>query len=115
MWRNIVGQSVYQLALLLALHFQGLKILRLYDLKGKNPETLKGKDKTYDKANDILLCMIFNAFVFCQVFNEVNARKPEDFNIFKGFFYNRLLLYVLIFTAGIQVVDLHCPWAIQVP
>ncbi|KAL3690214.1 hypothetical protein R1sor_016523 [Riccia sorocarpa] len=104
MWRNIVGQAMYQLALLLLLHFQGLKVLGLYDLKGRNKFALRGKDKAYDKAEKILLCMIFNSFVFCQVFNEVNARKPETFNIFKGFLNNRLFLYVLLFTSGVQVL-----------
>ncbi|OAE26040.1 hypothetical protein AXG93_4601s1410 [Marchantia polymorpha subsp. ruderalis] len=105
MWRNISGQCAYQLAMLLTLHFQGLNILGLYHLKGRNPEQLTGTDKEeYDKAHEILVCMIFNAFVFCQIFNEVNARKPDKFNIFKGFFNNRLFLYVLIFTVGIQIL-----------
>ncbi|KAG6541125.1 hypothetical protein Mapa_017496 [Marchantia paleacea] len=98
-------QCAYQLAMLLTLHFQGLNILDLYHLKGRNPEHLTGIDKEeYDKAHEILVCMIFNAFVFCQIFNEVNARKPDKFNIFKGFFNNRLFLYVLIFTGGIQIL-----------
>ncbi|BBN09745.1 hypothetical protein MPTK1_4g22320 [Marchantia polymorpha subsp. ruderalis] len=105
MWRNISGQCAYQLAMLLTLHFQGLNILGLYHLKGRNPEQLTGTDKEeYEKAHEILVCMIFNAFVFCQIFNEVNARKPDKFNIFKGFFNNRLFLYVLIFTVGIQIL-----------
>ncbi|XP_022882853.1 putative calcium-transporting ATPase 11, plasma membrane-type isoform X2 [Olea europaea var. sylvestris] len=51
MWRNIIGQSIYQLAILLVLNFDGKKILGL-----------EGSD-----ASAILNTFIFNTFVFCQV------------------------------------------------
>ena len=48
--------------------------------------------------------MIFNAFVFLQVFNEINARKlgEKEFNIFEGFFNNMLFLYIVVGTIAIQ-------------
>lgn len=51
MWRNIFGQSTYQLAILLVLNFAGKQILGL-----------SGSD-----ATDVLNTFIFNTFVFCQV------------------------------------------------
>lgn len=51
MWRNIVGQSIYQLAILGVLNFDGKKLLKL-----------SGSD-----ATDVLDTVIFNSFVFCQV------------------------------------------------
>ena len=50
--------------------------------------------------------MIFNTFVFMQVFNEINARKlgEKEYNVFKGFFNNWLFLSILIFTIVIQIV-----------
>ncbi len=53
MWRNIIGQAVYQLAILAILQYMGKKILHLND-----------NDNDADK---LLNTMIFNAFVFCQV------------------------------------------------
>lgn len=51
MWRNIIGQSIYQLVILLVLNFAGKKILGL-----------SGSD-----ATAVLNTFIFNTFVFCQV------------------------------------------------
>jgi hypothetical protein len=42
--------------------------------------------------------MIFNTFILMQVFNEINARKLRDYNVFKGFFNNWLFLMILIVT-----------------
>lgn len=51
MWRNIIGHSIYQLAILLTFNFAGKQILRL-----------EGSD-----ATKIQNTFIFNTFVFCQV------------------------------------------------
>ncbi|EFJ09492.1 hypothetical protein SELMODRAFT_129812 [Selaginella moellendorffii] len=91
MWRNIMGQGMYQLALLLVLKFKGIEILNLKD------------DPPEGAAHEKLVCIIFNAFVFCQVFNEMNARNPEKINVFKGFTSNRLFMGVILFTAIVQV------------
>lgn len=48
--------------------------------------------------------MIFNAFVFCQVFNEVNARKPEEINVFKGIWTSKVFIYVIAGTVIVQVL-----------
>lgn len=52
MWRNIFGQSIYQLAVLAVLNFDGKKLLGL----------------TGSDATAVLNTLIFNAFVFCQVY-----------------------------------------------
>lgn len=51
MWRNIVGQSIYQFIVLLILKFQGKHLLKL----------------TGSDAESVLNTIIFNSFVFCQV------------------------------------------------
>lgn len=51
MWRNIIGQSIYQLIVLAVLNFDGKNLLRL-----------SGSD-----ATSVLNTLIFNSFVFCQV------------------------------------------------
>ena len=47
--------------------------------------------------------MIFNTFVFLQVFNEINARKlaPYEYNVFKGFFNNWLFISIMIITIAV--------------
>lgn len=60
MWRNIIGQSIYQLAVLGVLNFGGKKLLGL-----------TGPDST-----EVLNTLIFNTFVFCQVHKTFIPPKP---------------------------------------
>jgi Ca2+-transporting ATPase len=63
MWRNIVGQSIYQLIVLGVLLFRGKSLLEMKD------------------DDDALLnTFVFNTFVFCQVPNFPNAEplRPID-------------------------------------
>jgi magnesium-transporting ATPase (P-type) len=48
---------------------------------------------------------VFQAFVFMQVFNQINARKLElgENNVFSGIFRNMLFIYITIFTFVIQM------------
>ncbi|CAB4292147.1 unnamed protein product [Prunus armeniaca] len=84
MWRNLLPQALYQIAILLTLQFRGKSIF--------------GVD---DKVKDTL---IFNTFVLCQVFNEFNARKLEKMNVFKGIHTNKLFLGIIAVTILLQVV-----------
>ncbi|XP_050382538.1 putative calcium-transporting ATPase 11, plasma membrane-type [Argentina anserina] len=88
MWRNIIGQSIYQLAVLGVLNFRGTQLLGL----------------TGSDATDILNTVIFNAFVFCQVFNEINSRDIEKINIFRGMFDSWVFVGVMVCTVAFQAV-----------
>ncbi|XP_075503306.1 putative calcium-transporting ATPase 11, plasma membrane-type [Primulina tabacum] len=88
MWRNIIGHSIYQLAVLLVLNFLGKQILGL-----------QGSD-----ATAVLNTFIFNTFVFCQVFNEINSRDIEKINIFSGLFGNWIFLGIIACTVAFQVI-----------
>ncbi|RIA04867.1 hypothetical protein BRARA_K00865 [Brassica rapa] len=74
---------------LLVLNFRGISILNL-DHK-PNAERVKNT-------------VIFNAFVICQIFNEFNARKPDEFNIFQGVLRNHLFVGIICITIVLQVV-----------
>ncbi|EOY11089.1 Autoinhibited calcium ATPase [Theobroma cacao] len=84
MWRNLIAQALYQVAVLLTLQFRGKSVFGV-DERVKNT-------------------LIFNTFVFCQVFNEFNARKLEKKNIFKGLHKNKLFLGIVGITIILQVV-----------
>ncbi|KAF9676463.1 hypothetical protein SADUNF_Sadunf08G0004600 [Salix dunnii] len=90
MWRNLLIQALYQVAVLLVLNFRGLSILHLNQDDRKHATIVKNT-------------MIFNAFVLCQVFNEFNARKPDEINVFKGVTKNRLFMGIVGFTVILQV------------
>eukprot|EP00257_Ricinus_communis_P022833 XP_015582680.1 calcium-transporting ATPase 4, plasma membrane-type [Ricinus communis] len=88
MWRNIFGQSIYQLAVLAVLNFDGKHLLGL-----------SGSD-----ATNIVNTLIFNSFVFCQIFNEINSRQIEKINVFRGIFDSWVFLAVMVSTVTFQVI-----------
>lgn len=91
MWRNLLVQALYQVIVLLILNFKGKEILHL-------------KNSDIDYANKVKNTLIFNAFVFSQIFNEFNARKPEEINIFKGVTKNLLFMGIVGLTVLLQVI-----------
>ncbi|KQJ98964.2 hypothetical protein BRADI_3g40640v3 [Brachypodium distachyon] len=91
MWRNLFVQAIYQIAILLIFDFSGTKILRLQNESQDNAEKMKNT-------------FIFNTFVFCQIFNEFNARKPEERNVFKGVTKNHLFMGIIIVTTVFQIL-----------
>ncbi|KAM7256295.1 hypothetical protein ACFE04_012036 [Oxalis oulophora] len=84
MWRNLLAQAIYQIAILLVLQFGGESIFNV------SPD-----------VNDTL---IFNTFVLCQIFNEFNARSLEKQNVFKGIHKNQLFLGIIGVTIVLQVI-----------
>jgi Ca2+ transporting ATPase len=99
MTKHILGQSVFQLVLLLALVFSGEKWFgiasgRLNDLE---------EDHEDDPTEHMTI--VFNTFVWMQLFNELNCRKIHDeINIFTGITKNRVFLYVCVLQVAMQVV-----------
>ncbi|XP_027177381.1 calcium-transporting ATPase 10, plasma membrane-type-like isoform X3 [Coffea eugenioides] len=91
MWRNLLIQALYQVTVLLILNFRGKSILHL-------------EHDNADHANKVKNTLIFNAFVLCQVFNEFNARKPDEINVFKGVTKNHLFMGIIGLTVVLQVV-----------
>ncbi|KAM0050697.1 putative P-type Ca(2+) transporter [Helianthus debilis subsp. tardiflorus] len=84
MWRNLLAQSLYQITVLLTFQFRGKSIFNV-DKRVKNT-------------------IIFNTFVFCQVFNEFNSRKLEKQNVFEGLHKNRLFMGIIGVTVILQIV-----------
>ncbi|XP_045789046.1 calcium-transporting ATPase 8, plasma membrane-type-like isoform X4 [Trifolium pratense] len=91
MWRNLLIQAMYQVAVLLVLNFRGISILGLEHQQSQHAILVKNT-------------LIFNAFVISQIFNEFNARKPDEFNIFKGVTKNYLFMGIVGFTVVLQVI-----------
>ena len=74
MIKMILGQSIYQVAIILVFHFLGHSILGL-DHSAEN-----------DK---VVITLVFNTFVFAQVFNSINCRRLDNrLNIFEGVLNN---------------------------
>ncbi|RLM58196.1 putative calcium-transporting ATPase 4, plasma membrane-type [Panicum miliaceum] len=88
MWQNIIGQSLYQLVVLGALMFGGEQLLNIKDPDSKS----------------VINTLIFNSFVFCQVFNEINSREMQKINVFRGMISNWIFIGIIAVTVAFQVV-----------
>lgn len=86
MIRNILVQFLFQMA-----------VLSFLLLRGAQHFGAEAESREH-------LTIIFNTFVFCQVFNELNARSiGDDINVFLNLHRNVLFLGILLFTAVAQV------------
>ena len=93
--RNLLGQLVFQLVILLTLVFYGHKLFNLpigSDL-GKNVEP------------ETHFTMVFNTFVFMGLFNEINSRRINDeANVFENIFTNTMFWVIFVVSIVLQVL-----------
>jgi len=99
MWRNIISQSIYQFAiemlLLFAVDAHGNHLIISGALDGR----------LYNGAPNPHYTIIFNTFVFCQIFNEFNSRKCDrKSNVFDHLFTNYMFLIIIGVTIAFQVL-----------
>ncbi|KAI5294819.1 hypothetical protein KEM52_003099 [Ascosphaera acerosa] len=88
MWKMIVGESVYQLAISLALTFAGERLLGF------------SKDQEFEFKT-----VVFNVFVFMQIFNQYNCRRIDNkLNIFEGLWKNLWFLGIQFVIVGGQII-----------
>lgn len=86
MWKKVIGQAIYQL---------GINLLVLY-----HPGLLF---ENIEEGSVYHITIIFNSFVMCQLFNEINSRKlNNELNVFSGLFNNSIFLGILVFTIVVQ-------------
>jgi len=90
MWKQITGQNIYKLTVIFVLYFAGGDILG-YDLS--NP------DKQLE-----LDTLIFNSFVWMQIFNIFNNRRLDNkLNVLEGIFRNFFFIGIVILIIALQV------------
>jgi magnesium-transporting ATPase (P-type) len=103
MWRAIVLNSLYQIAVLVIVLFEGDKIFGVSTSIGLTVED-------WNETNGQHLSIFFDVFVFLQVFNFFNARKlkKDELNVFKNFFDNYLFILIVaaIFVFQIVIVQI---------
>ncbi|GAA6015853.1 hypothetical protein JCM10207_008818 [Rhodosporidiobolus poonsookiae] len=95
MWIMIIGQAIYQIVVALVLHFAGAKIFN---------HTATDRGVRADQENE-LGTLIFNAFVFSQIFNMLNARRLDrKLNVFTGIWRNPYYLVIFLIMVGGQAI-----------
>ncbi|KAI9495890.1 PMCA-type calcium-translocating P-type ATPase [Zychaea mexicana] len=82
MGKMILGQAIFQIIINLCVIYLGKPIFHL-------------GDSTHDQA--VLRTIVFNIFVFLQVFNEINCRRIDgSINVFKDIFNNWIFIAVQV-------------------
>ncbi|KAG9979182.1 calcium-translocating P-type ATPase, partial [Aureobasidium melanogenum] len=93
MWKMIIGQAIYQLIITYVLYF-GQK-------RGGNSLLSYANDKERERLN----AMVFNCFVWMQIFNMFNNRRLDNkFNIFEGVQRNVFFIGIALIMIGGQVM-----------
>ena len=91
MWKQITGQNIYKLTVIFVLYFAGGDILG-YDLS--NAEKKLELDT-----------LIFNVFVWMQIFNIFNNRRIDNkINVLEGILSNWFFIGIVIMIIGLQIL-----------
>ena len=95
MWVFLLGHSLYQLIVLFVLLFAGSGLLNIDDDRGRDLRAAPGHHFT----------VIFNTFVFMQIFNELNARKVHgERGVFSNIHRNWIFLAVVVGQVSVQII-----------
>jgi Ca2+-transporting ATPase len=96
MIRNIVTQGIWQIAILLVILYAGDAIWGFKD---------RGEYGVHNPNPNMHYTMLFNTFIFLQVFNIINARRVNDEpNIFQGIFQNKVFVSLFLVIVVVQVL-----------
>lgn len=96
MAKMIVGQAIYQIIMCIILFFYA--------------DDWFGIDADAEPDAELGInvrpgTVVFNAFVFCQIFNEINSRSiTRDLNIFRGITKNYIFIGIFFITAFLQTI-----------
>jgi Ca2+-transporting ATPase len=90
MWKQIMGQNIYKLTIIFVLYFAGGHLLN-YDLSNPNKQLE-------------LDTIIFNAFVWMQIFNIFNNRRLDNkLNVLEGVFRNWFFIGIVLLIIALQI------------
>ncbi|KAL8673596.1 MAG: hypothetical protein Q9168_001994 [Polycauliona sp. 1 TL-2023] len=101
MWKMIIGQAIYQLLVTFVLYYAG------YDILGYDTKCIGVADvaKCTKDLHTELNTMVFNTFVWMQIFNEFNNRRLDNkLNIFEGIQRNFFFIGINCIMVGGQIM-----------
>ncbi|ORZ01385.1 PMCA-type calcium-translocating P-type ATPase [Syncephalastrum racemosum] len=85
MWKMIIGQAIFQVIVTFVL--------------------LYGKILDYDPEDVVLQTIVFNTFVFCQIFNEINCRRIDSkLNVFHNILSNKFFIVIFFLCVICQAI-----------
>jgi Ca2+-transporting ATPase len=103
MWKMILGQAVYQLAITFMLYYGGQRVLPLGN-EIQFAEEVPQADRDM-RLYEQIRTLIFNTFVWMQIFNQWNNRRLDNhFNILEGITRNYFFMGISCIMIGGQVL-----------
>ncbi|KAI8991185.1 hypothetical protein BDF20DRAFT_909002 [Mycotypha africana] len=85
MWKMIIGQAIFQVVVTIILLYSDIL--------------------HYDAGDIVLQTIVFNTFVFCQIFNEINCRRIDSkLNIFHNILANKFFMFIFFFCIALQAI-----------
>lgn len=106
MWKQIIGQAIYQIVICMILYL-------------RSEDIFFGFSAVNEKGVDVFAqTVVFNTFVMCQLFNEINCRSISrgkrasfrftrlflDLNIFRGILQNHIFMIIVFVSLVIQIL-----------
>jgi magnesium-transporting ATPase (P-type) len=115
MWRNLLVQAFYQVTFLLVLLYAVPSGIMLYDCipEGQFFQTsdcipLQPDGTGHIPSENYRNTVIYNAFVWAQLFNQINARKIyNELNPFEGILSNPMFISVVLSSAVLQFISVQ--------
>ncbi|KAF9202331.1 hypothetical protein BGZ49_007493 [Haplosporangium sp. Z 27] len=108
MWKMIIGQSILQLIITFVLKYKGMDILdynELPDYLASRSDASSILQPYISFKEQELNTMVFNTFVFLQIFNEINCRRLDNrLNIFSGALQNTYFMVIFVIMLVFQVI-----------
>jgi len=109
MWKMILGEAILQLTITFVLEYAGMNILNYDETPSYLADRVKENPLIADAYKGFkrqeLDTMVFNTFVFLQIFNEVNCRRLDNhLNIFSGIHRNQYFLVIFVIMVVFQVI-----------
>ncbi|KAF9420076.1 hypothetical protein BGZ94_009223 [Podila epigama] len=112
MWKMILGQAILQLTITFVLAYAGMDIMGYKNVPDHILAGITGKDKidaisaAYQGfRRQELDTMVFNTFVFLQIFNEINSRRLDNrLNVFSGITKNMYFISIFFIMVAMQAI-----------
>lgn len=110
MIRNLCIQAVYQIAVIFIILYAGDVIFKIKDIYSGQieqdiPDNMKWVVKEGGYVAVYKNSLLYNAFIWCQVFNEFNCRRiGNEKNIFQGLHKCIPFIVVIIVTIALHVI-----------
>ncbi|KAJ3208893.1 hypothetical protein HK099_008632, partial [Clydaea vesicula] len=93
MWCQIIGQAIYQIVVCFIIYLKPYNIFTFVS----PPVSLF--------ADHFTPTVVFNTFVLCQLFNELNSRSiTRDTNVFAGVSKNYTFIFIITFSILMQIL-----------